>query len=67
MTKKFHINGKFPMKTLPMCLILKQLWKIVEKGVINVMQLSINYTDQDVIELQNIMEDEFTSIGKSDV
>ena len=64
MAKKFDIKGKFPMRTLSSCHIIRQLWKLVEREVVDLIQLQTNYSDQDVIELQNNMEDEFTSISQ---
>ena len=65
MVKKFGIKAKYPMRTAQRCNILKQLWQKVEKETMEIMQISYNHTEEDVIELQNQMEDEFTSIRKT--
>ena len=67
MVKKFNIKGKFPMRTEPRCFILKQLWKQVEKETLEIIQINHQYNELDVLELQNKMEDEFTSIGKTPI
>ena len=67
MVKIFNLRGKFPMRTSPRCIILKPLWKIAEKEVLNVIQIESNYSEQEVLILQNEMEDEFTAIGRTPV
>ena len=65
MAKKFNIKGKFPMRTKSRCNVLKQLWQQVEKETLEIIHVNHQYSEQDVLELQNQMEDEFTSIGKT--
>ena len=65
MTKKFGIKTKHPMRTAQRCNILKQLWQKIERETLDILQITDQYHEQDVIELQNQMEDEFTSIGKT--
>jgi len=65
MTKKMNIKTRNPIRTTQRCHIYNQLWKKVEQEAIEIIQMNYNYTEEDVIELQNRMEDEFTSIGKT--
>ena len=65
MTKKLNIKTRNPIRTTQRCHIYNQLWKKVEQESIEIIQMSYNYNEEDVIELQNRMEDEFTSIGKT--
>jgi len=65
MAKKLNIKTRHPMRTAQRCHIYKQLWKKVEPESTEIMRINYNYPEEDVIELQNRMEDEFTSIGKT--
>ena len=65
MTKKFGIKVKHPMRTAQRCNILKQLWQKIERETLDILQITDQYHEQDVIELQNQMEDEFTAISKT--
>ena len=65
MAKKFNIHTKYPIRTTQRCQIYQQLWKKVETETLEILQIVEQYQEQDVIELQNQMEDEFTSIGRT--
>jgi len=65
MAKKFNIKAKFPIRTAPRCTVLRQLWKKVERETLDVINVTHQCAEQDVLELQNQMEDEFTSIGRT--
>jgi len=65
MTKKFNIHTKYPMRTTQRCQIYQQLWKKVETETLEILQIVEQYQEQDVLELQNQMEDEFTHIGRT--
>ena len=53
------------MRTRQKCEIYKQLWKKIEHETLDVLQITEHYQEEDVLELQNQMEDEFTSIGRT--
>jgi len=55
------------MRTMQRCSIYRQLWKKIESETLDILQITEQYQEQDVLELQNQMEDEFTSIGKTPV
>jgi len=55
------------MRTTQRCAVYKQLWKNIEYEILNILQISEQYQEQDVLELQNKMEDEFTSNGKTPI
>ena len=63
LTKSFHIKTKYPIRTMQRCSIYRQLWKKIELEALDILQITEQYQEQDVLELQNQMEDEFTSIG----
>jgi len=45
--------------------LLKQLWKIAESEIMNLIHIEYSGFEQDVLILQNQMEDEFTAIGRT--
>ena len=55
------------MRTMQRCAVYKQLWKNIEYEILNILQVSEQYQEQDVLELQNKMEDEFTSNSKTPI
>jgi len=65
LAKKFNIRTKTPMQTTQRCEVYKQLWNKIEYEILDIFNISEQYQEQDVLELQNIMEDEFTSIGQT--
>ena len=65
LTKKLNIKAKFPMRTTSKCSIFRQLWKKVEKETLDILQITYQYSEEDVLELQNQMEDEFTAICRT--
>jgi len=65
MTKKFGIKTKYPTRTTQCCKIYQKLWKEIESETLEILQINNQYQEQDVLELQNQMEDEFTAIGRT--
>jgi len=65
LAKRFNIKTKHPMRTTQRCEIYRQLWKKAEHETLEILQITEQYQEQDVLELQNQMEDEFTSIGRT--
>ena len=65
LTKRFNIKTKHPLSTTQRCKVYKQLWKKIEYELLDILQITEQYQEQDVLELQNQMEDEFTSIGRT--
>jgi len=65
LAKRFNIKTTHPMRTAQRCNIYRQLWKEVEQETLNILQVTEQYQEEDFLELQNQMEDEFTSIRRT--
>ena len=59
MAKKCNIPWKVPMRTPRICKVIQQLWSMVENYTINFMEIQINHSEHETLQLQDQMDEEF--------
>ena len=59
MAKKCNINWKVPMRTPRVCKVIQQLWNLVENYTLNFIEIQINHSEHETLQLQDKMDEEF--------
>jgi len=59
MAKKCNIPWKVPMRTPRVCKVLQQLWSLVENYTLNFIEIQINHSEHETLQLQDKMDYEF--------
>jgi len=57
--KRCNLTWKVPMRTPKVCKILQQLWHLVENHTFNFIQMQVNHSEQETLDMQDMMVKEF--------